>query len=233
MGSLSESTASTFLDFCFPSATVDHGTVTHVSIETVTLTTIDGVDIVADIAPAAVEVPVRGAVVLAHPHPLHGGDRHNPIIDRLFRALPSIGLHTLRLDFRGGGESGGEHDGGDAERLDVAAGIDFVSGLGVDEVWLVGYSFGALVSLNVIEPRVEGWIAIAPPLSGRELAGRDPRPTLLLAPAHDQFCPPATVQERVTGWSNTDVESIDGTDHFLNGRLDEIVRRIAERLEVR
>ena len=77
------------------------------SIETVTLTTIDGVDIAADIAPAAVEVPVRGAVVLAHPHPLHGGDRHNPIIDRLFRTLPSIGLHTLRLDFRGGGESGG------------------------------------------------------------------------------------------------------------------------------
>jgi alpha/beta superfamily hydrolase len=41
------------------------------------------------------------------------------------------------------------------------------------------------------------------------------------------------MQERVTGWPNTDVESIDGTDHFLNGRHDVIVRRIAERLEGR
>jgi hypothetical protein len=52
------------------SATIEHGTVTFVSIETVTLTTIDGVPIAADIATAAVDRPIRGGVVLAHPHPL-------------------------------------------------------------------------------------------------------------------------------------------------------------------
>lgn len=202
------------------------------SIETVTLTTIDGVDVAADIATAAVDRPIRGGVVLAHPHPLHGGDRHNSVVDGFFRVLPERGFHTVRFDFRGAGDSGGEHDGGDSERLDVAAAVDFLAPFN-DDIWVIGYSFGSIVALNVVEPRVSGWVAIAPPLAEGSpvLAGRDPRPKLVLASEHDQFCPAPRARERCAGWPATTIVDVVGTDHFLQGRVNAVVERAIEFLE--
>jgi len=190
------------------------------------LSTIDGLRISADIETVPNDVPVLGAVTLAHPHPLYGGNRFNPVITALFDRLPLLGFHTMRFDFRGVDESEGEHDGGDGERLDVAASIDWLSML-VDEttsggVWVVGYSFGALVGLSVIEPRVEGWVAIAPPLSSerRVLSSTDPRPTLIVVPQHDQFCPPDRARDVASQWPNTEITEIGTADHFLAGHVD-------------
>lgn len=197
--------------------------------ETVTLTTIDGVSIEADVATASTSAPVRGGVVLAHPHPLHGGDRLNSVVDVLFSALPERGFHTIRFDFRGAGGSGGRHDGGDGERLDVAAAVDFAATL-CDDVWVIGYSFGSIVAMNVIEPRVSGWVAMAPPFMGdaNVLVGRDPRPKLLLTPEHDQFCPPDRVREHTRDWPRTSIVVVPGTDHFLTGRLNSLVDPVLE-----
>ncbi len=196
------------------------------SIETVTLTTIDGVDIEADVATAAIDRPIRGGVVLAHPHPLYGGDRFNPVVDTLFRELPNYGFHAVRFDFRGAGGSTGEHDEGNSERLDVAAAIDFLAPFN-DDVWVVGYSFGSIVAMNVVEPRVSGWIAIAPPLTEGSpvLAGRDPRPKLLLVAEHDQFCPAPRARERSATWPSTTIVDVVGTDHFLQGRVSAVAER--------
>ena len=202
------------------------------SIETVTLSTIDGVNIEADIATAAVDQPIRGGVVLAHPHPLHGGDRFNPVVDILFRVLPAHGFHVVRFDFRGAGGSSGEHDGGDSERLDVAAAIDFLAPFN-DDIWIIGYSFGSIVALNVVEPRVSGWIAVAPPLLDESsvLAGRDPRPKLLLVPEHDQFCPAPRARERSAPWLSTTIVDVPGTDHFLQGRVNAVAERVVSFLD--
>lgn len=199
-----------------------------------TLTTIDGLRISADVETVPNEVAALGAVTLAHPHPLYGGDRFNPVVAALFDRLPHLGFHTLRFDFRGVNESEGEHDDGDGERLDVAASIDWLSML-VDDttgggVWVVGYSFGALVGLSVVEPRVAGWVAIAPPLSPerRVLSSIDPRPTLVVVPQHDQFCPPERATDVVDGWPNTEVAVIDMADHFLAGRVDDTARLVGD-----
>ncbi len=198
------------------------------------LTTIDGLRIVADVETVPSDVPVRGAVTLAHPHPLYGGDRFNPVVGALFDRLPGLGFHTLRFDFRGVNESEGEHDDGDGERLDVAASIDWLSML-VDDttdggVWVVGYSFGALVGLSVVEPRVAGWVAVAPPFSAerRVLSAIDPRPTLIVAPQHDQFCPPEKALEITKDWPDTEVVTIDMADHFLTGRVNDTARLVGE-----
>ncbi len=220
-------------------ATVVHGTVESVARDTVTLTTIDGLRIAADVETVPVDVPVLGAVTLAHPHPLYGGDRFNPVIATLMERLPRLGFHTLRFDFRGVNESEGVHDDGDGERLDVAASIDWLSTL-VDDVthggvWVVGYSFGAVVGLSVVEPRVEGWVAIAPPLSSerRVLSSVDPRPTLIAVPQHDQFCPPARVDEITSDWTNTEVVEVTTVDHFLAGRIDDTARLVGDWLVTR
>jgi len=204
-------------------------------IETVMIDALDGVQLRADLA--RVDGAAAG-VVLTHPHPLYGGDRFNPIIDTLFAMLPAAGLTTIRFDFRGVNESGGTHDDGDSERLDVVAAIELLDFVQADQpVWLVGYSFGALVALNVVDPRVAGWIAIAPPLAafpGRTLSDTDHRPKLVLVPQHDQYTPPDAMAPIIESWQAAEMRTIESCDHFLVGRVqpiaDTVVEAIVDRL---
>lgn len=202
--------------------------------DTATLVTIDGLHLEADVSTVPADVDVRGAVVLAHPHPLYAGDRFHPVVTALFEHLPSHGYHTVRFDFRGVNASEGQHDDGNGERLDIAAAVDFVSYLvdveRDDEVWVGGYSFGAAVGLSVVEPRVTGWIAIAPPLApeARVLCAGDPRPKFVVVPQHDQFCPPDRFESAVTDWTNTERAVIAMADHFLNGHADDVAHRVGD-----
>ena len=66
------------------------------------------------------------ALVL-HPHPLGGGTMHNKVVFRAASALNDAGLITLRINFRGVGQSTGEHDEGRGELEDVRAGLDYLS----------------------------------------------------------------------------------------------------------
>jgi alpha/beta superfamily hydrolase len=214
------------------SATAEHGTVDPVHVETVGLITVDRLHLVADLSLAhAVE---QGGVVLAHPHPLYGGDRFNTVVDALFRHLPTVGFHTLRFDFRGVNDSEGVHGGGADERLDVSAAIDALAPLVGDRpLWLIGYSFGAMVTLAVDDPRVAGWIAIAPPLamaSSPLAAASDPRPTLVICPAHDQLTPPAVAAGIVADWAATELVEVPMADHSLLGRTAQVTEIVAERL---
>jgi len=145
------------------------------------------------------------------------------VTSELFRTLPGRGVATLRFNFRGVGASSGQHEGGMAERADVAAAVSAAAAEapGVPLV-LSGWSFGADVSLGVVDAAVSGWFAVAPPLrilpSDAYLAGDDPRPKVLAVPEHDEFNPPDRCGPRVASWTNTTLEVIPGADHFLVGR---------------
>jgi uncharacterized protein len=164
-----------------------------------------------------------------------GGNMSAPVPDHLFRNLPTEGFAALRFDFRGSGGSGGTHDGGSAEALDVVAAVEHLSRLEDQPVWLVGWSFGADVSLQVLHPAVAGWVCIAPPLRSVPLeamvAASDPRPKHMLVPEHDQFAPPEIVSETVADWDNTAIQQIPGTDHSLSGRLGAVGLATAAILE--
>lgn len=186
--------------------------------EVVRLRAGDGVEIVGDLV--VVEDAWAGAVV-CHPHPAYGGDRHNLVVDAVFRALAAAGVAVLRFDFRDGG------DGGSGEALDVVAGIERVAGhLGAGvPLWLVGYSFGADVALSVGDERVAGWVAVAPPLrfGGSPRAGEgDPRPVFVAAAEHDQFASPERLREATAGWPDVTVTSVPGADHFMVGAADRV-----------
>lgn len=213
-------------------ATTRHGTVVNVPIETVMLDALDGVRVEADLHRVD---GARGAVVLAHPHPLYGGDRFSPAIETLFSELPAHDFTTIRFDFRGVNNSGGTHDNGDGERLDVVAAIELLEL--VDQaapIWLVGYSFGAFVALNVVDPRIYGWVAIAAPLAtlnSRCIADGDYRPKLLLVPEHDQFSPPAATTEFTTNWISCSQHTLPMADHFLAGYLNTVAESVCVYLQ--
>ncbi len=172
-----------------------------------------------------------GAAVLLHPHPLMGGDMHAPVPDHLFNALPRAGIAVLRFDFRGAGGSGGTHGGGGPETADVKAAVAELREHTTHRVWLVGWSFGAAVSLAVRDDAVAGWIAVAAPLQSPSdvaaAAGTDPRPVHLLVPEHDQFAAPQQVGDLTQEWTATELRVLPGADHFLMGHLG-VVQEIVE-----
>lgn len=191
------------------------------------LLTADGVHLDGDLT--APEEPVAAAVV-CHPHPLYGGDRHNPVVGAAVHALAERGVAALRFDFRGVGASGGTHGKGIDERLDVVAAVDALAehSPGVP-LWLVGYSFGSMVALSVVDDRIAGWVAIAPPLAamgGRPAAADDPRPKHLLVAGHDQFSPPDATAALTGDWPATATSVLATADHFLAGHLAEVARLV-------
>src|SRR4026207_1439285 len=71
--------------------------------------------------------PTKGVALVLHPHPLGRGTLPNKVVFRAAAALNDAGLTTLRINFRGVGQSTGEHDEGRGEREDVRAGLDYLS----------------------------------------------------------------------------------------------------------
>jgi alpha/beta superfamily hydrolase len=191
--------------------------------------TSDGIYLEAEVA---LGVAPGAAVVLAHPHPAHGGSMRSLVTSELFGTLPGLGVAALRFNFRGVGDSGGAHGGGEPERLDVTAAIGVMARL-VPGVPLVvsGWSFGADVSLAVDDPALDGWFAVAPPLrilpAGLLVAAHDPRPKVLAVPEHDQFNPPERCAEKTSGWVNTRRDVVAGGDHFLVGRTQVVAGWLA------
>jgi alpha/beta superfamily hydrolase len=192
--------------------------------ESVLIDAIDGVMLEAELQ---VPEPRWAAVAIAHPHPQYGGDMHNNVVDALYRALPEAGIAALRFNFRGVGGSEGVHDGGDAERLDLAAAIDLAAQFtGDGPLVAVGYSFGARVALGVTDARLSGWCAVAPPLTMAStplIAATDHRPKRLLCAEHDQFTPAGAAADLVKDWSATTVVTIPQADHFLHGQTAFVV----------
>ena len=134
------------------------------SIDSCSLTTSDGLALEAEIAAAATDP--RAAAVLCHPHPQYGGTMRSIVIGALFEALPTVGVTCLRFNFRGVEQSGGTHDDGRGELLDVRAALSAMTERIPADLPLVlaGWSFGADMALATADDRLAGWLAIAPPL---------------------------------------------------------------------
>lgn len=82
--------------------------------------------------------------LMCHPHPLFDGTMNNKVVTTATRAAASLGLSTLRFNFRGVGDSPGEHDHGKGEVDDVLAALTFAKQeLGWNKIYLGGFSFGA------------------------------------------------------------------------------------------
>jgi len=187
-------------------------------VRSISLTAPDGTVLAGDLARPA---GARAAAVLCHPHPAYGGDRHNVVVDALFRALPAAAVAALRFDFRGAGAG---------EQEDVLAALDRLAAEvpGVP-LWLVGYSFGADVALGVDDPRAAGWVAVAPPLrfGGTPAPAQgDPRPVLVLVPEHDAYSPPERTRAATASWPAVTVEVVPMADHFLAGAAGSVAATV-------
>lgn len=182
------------------------------------------------------ETPARGVALVLHPHPLGGGTMHNKVVFRAAAALNEAGLTTLRINFRGVGQSSGSHDEGRGELEDVRAGLDYLEtnypGL---PLTLCGFSFGAHVGLEVGIPdkRVLNLISIGTPLDKYDFnfLKECRKPILFVHGELDEYGDVNAVKRLVSELekhTNVRLKVIAGAEHFFAGHLDELKQAITE-----
>lgn len=179
----------------------------------------------------------RGAALVLHPHPLHGGTMHNKVVFRAARALSDAGLVTLRINFRGVGQSTGTHDEARGERDDARVALDYLAEkYPALPLTLAGFSFGARVGLEygTAEPRVKNLIGIGTPVNMYDFSflRSCTKPLLLVHGARDEFGDVDKL-EALAGELTADVRVhvVPGAGHFFEGQLDEMSRVIREWME--
>lgn len=178
--------------------------------------------------------PAKGVALVLHPHPLGGGTMHNKVVFRAAAALNEAGLAVLRINFRGVGQSTGQHDEGRGEVDDVRAGLDYLSQQYPGQTMvLCGFSFGARVGLQVgiHDPRVAYLIGIGTPLQKYdfEFLTACRKPLLLVHGERDEFGDVEELRKFVAELEkSTPVELvvIPGVGHFFDERLDELKHAI-------
>ncbi len=172
-----------------------------------------------------------GVALVLHPHPLGGGTMHNKVVFRAAAALNDAGLMTLRINFRGVGQSSGEHDEGRGELEDVRAALDYlVSSFPTLPLTLCGFSFGARVGLEVGigDERVRNLISIGTPVDKYDFGflAQCAKPILFVHGENDEFGSVARVQDLVNKIKAhnpaVELQIVKDADHFFAGSLDQV-----------
>jgi len=176
----------------------------------------------------------RATAVVAHPHPLHGGTLHNPVVFHAERELHDLGFTTLRFNFRGVGDSEGTHDDGRGEVEDLAAAASWIRDLCPERpLILVGYSFGSVCALRLAEREhsVRAVIAIGLPVRtyAFEEIARLGRPLGVVQASDDEFGSPDEVRvvlDRARPRGRLSI--VEGTSHLFPGRARTAAARVKE-----
>jgi len=180
--------------------------------------------------------PFTGVALVLHPHPLFGGTMHNKVVFRAASALNDAGLIALRINFRGVGQSTGEHDEGRGEREDVRAGLDYLAeNYPSQKITLCGFSFGARVGLEVglMDDRILRIISIGTPVDKYDFSFIEGcrKPILFVQGEHDEYGNVERLRElvsRVGLNSAAELRVIKGAGHFFDNQLEELKRVITE-----
>jgi alpha/beta superfamily hydrolase len=178
-----------------------------------------------------------GVALVLHPHPLGGGTMHNKVVFRAASALNDASLTTLRINFRGVGQSTGEHDEGRGELEDVRAGLEYLAETFPRlPITLCGFSFGARVGLEVgmSDERVVNLISIGTPVDKYDFGflATCAKPILFVHGDRDEFGGLARLQELVEQIkqhnASVELHVINDCGHFFEGHLDELKLTITE-----
>ena len=120
------------------------------------------------------------ALVL-QPHPQYGGTMNNRIVYETYNCFYKNKFSVIRINFRGVEKSDGVFDNGQGELSDAAAAWDWIEkeNPGYSQCWVSGFSFGALICMQLImrRPEVNNFIAISPQPNVYDFSFLAPCPT--------------------------------------------------------
>ena len=176
------------------------------------------------------------AVVVCHPHPLHGGNMDNNVVLAVTFALTEQGFATLRFNFRGVGNSEGEHTNGEMEGEDVLSALDMLKawpGVDGNRMGLAGYSFGSGVvarnesahkkakALALISPSLE--VVESTPLK------KDKTPLFIITGDQDKLAQSGGLGAALESFSTRpDCQVVEGADHYWGGYEGKLAPQVCE-----
>lgn len=181
--------------------------------------------------------------LLCHPNPLFDGTMTNKVVTTMYRFARDNGMHVVRFNFRGVGQSTGEHDYADGEVVDAMTVLQWIAEqTNARKLWLGGFSFGGYVVARAAEQVLEAshiWdvsdfevanIALIAPSVEKNDSSDIQLPadkTFEIYGNADEVIDPASMQafaERL----GIDVSVVDGAGHFFHGRLSELKKLLEQ-----
>ena len=175
-------------------------------------------------------------VVMCHPHPLHGGNMDNNVVVAVTFGLADAGIASLRFNFRGVGNSQGEHAQGEKEHEETLVAMDFLGALpdvDDDRIGLGGYSFSTRVicahkqlykkprAIALVAPSIEA-ITDSPLQS-------DKTPRLIITGDRDRLVNADGVDEQLAGFDPpADYHVVPGADHFWVGQEGQMAECVVQ-----
>ncbi|MFP3454987.1 alpha/beta fold hydrolase [Psychrobacter sp. SIMBA_152] len=175
--------------------------------------------------------------LLCHPNPLFDGTMNNKVVTTMYRFARDNGMHVVRFNFRGVGQSTGEHDYAEGEVVDAMTVLQWIAEqTNARKLWLGGFSFGGYVTARVAEQVLEAshiWglddfevtkiALIAPSVEKNDS-------TDISLPADRTFEVYGNVDEVIEPDNmqafadrlGIEVSVVNGAGHFFHGRLSEL-----------
>ena len=195
--------------------------------EEITLSTKDGQLLVGELATPLSGAP-KATLITLHPLPTHGGFMDSHLYRKAANRLPAlIDVAVLRFNTRGTasprGTSSGSFDGGVLEEFDVAAAVAFCQQRGLQNLWLVGWSFGTELAIKYgPDHDISGAILISPPLhraTDQDLLRWNDfdRPLIALVPGEDDYLKPEEAVLRFSIVPKAQVIGFEGEKHLWVG----------------
>ncbi len=175
----------------------------------------------------------RGLALIAHPHPLYGGTMDNKVVHTLTRSFVGLGYISVRMNFRGVGQSAGEHDHGHGETDDMQLLLEHMQLQYPDlPLALAGFSFGTVVQarlqqrLMALGKAAERLVLVGTAAVKWEIPAV-PANTIVIHGELDETIPLSDV---MTWLRPQDIPLIviPGADHFFHRKLQHIRNLIAQ-----
>lgn len=168
--------------------------------------------------------PKPVTVIVCHPHPQFEGTMENKVVTTVFRALRRMGARVVRFNYRGVGCSEGMYAAGIGEADDLLAIIQWVKEVrSEDQIWLVGFSFGAYVAVRVAaQVSAKQLLTIAPSVDHFDFDSlvRPSCPWLVIQGDADEVIDSEAVFQWVAKQAHPPkLVKVVGVGHFFHGRL--------------
>ena len=175
--------------------------------------------------------------LILHPHPQFGGTMNNRVVYNLHYCFHKMGFNVMRFNFRGVGRSQGEFDQGVGELSDAAAALDWIERENLDysQCWVSGFSFGALICMQLImrRPEVNNFVAISPQPNVYDFSFLAPCPTSgqVLYSDGDELVTKESIDEldkRIKSQKGIEVifTKIKNANHFFKNKENELAHEI-------
>ncbi len=181
--------------------------------------------------------------LLCHPNPLFEGTMNNKVVTTMYRFARDNGMHAVRFNFRGVGQSTGEHDYADGEVVDAMTVLQWIAGqTNARKLWLGGFSFGGYVTARVaqqviVSPHVWGLsdfevskiALIAPSVEKNDISDLSlpADKTFEIYGNADEVIDPDEMQAFAENLGMA-VSVVEGAGHFFHGRLSELKKLLEQ-----